>query len=154
MTPQERSRDLALQKKYGITLAEYNEMLLKQGGGCWICGKPGVTRSLHVDHDHKWKNLPVKYEKGHWGNDVWRWHATTEYRGGTYMEEARTKPEVSKKIKIKVKRASIRGLLCMGCNTGLRKYSDNPDRLARAAVYLSRFINKTSSRGSNIQENK
>ena len=46
-------RNSKLLKWYGITLEEYNEMLIKQGGVCAICN--GVNkdgRDLHVDHNH------------------------------------------------------------------------------------------------------
>jgi len=46
-------RDYTLQKKYGITLAQYERMLGKQGGGCAICGRVAKTRSLNVDHCHR-----------------------------------------------------------------------------------------------------
>lgn len=40
--------------RYGVTLAQYNAMLEKQGGGCAICG--AVTnkngKALFVDHCH------------------------------------------------------------------------------------------------------
>lgn len=52
-----------LKKKHGITLSEYNEMFLAQGGVCAICGKPnsekrkinvnGGIKRFNVDHDHK-----------------------------------------------------------------------------------------------------
>jgi len=41
-----------LKKKYGLTLAEYNQIHERQQGACAICLKsllPGLT---HVDHDH------------------------------------------------------------------------------------------------------
>jgi len=42
-----------LKRKYGLTLADYEAMLLAQGGGCAICGAPPPDgQSLHVDHDH------------------------------------------------------------------------------------------------------
>ena len=42
-----------LRRKYGITPAEYDELLDRQGGGCAICGRPPTPGiSLHVDHDH------------------------------------------------------------------------------------------------------
>ncbi|KKM07229.1 hypothetical protein LCGC14_1736070 [marine sediment metagenome] len=42
-----------LQRKYGITLADYDRMLKKQHGGCAICGRAPKTRRLDIDHDHK-----------------------------------------------------------------------------------------------------
>ena len=47
-------------RKYGITLEQYDEMLISQGGTCAICGqeektvhsKTGNPNSLNVDHDH------------------------------------------------------------------------------------------------------
>lgn len=42
-----------LKRFYGITLGEYNEMLLDQLGCCACCGKHEsmFKRRLHVDHD-------------------------------------------------------------------------------------------------------
>jgi len=51
-------RDGHLMRKFGITHAEYEQMLADQGGGCALCGcKPEdqaarYTTYLHVDHDH------------------------------------------------------------------------------------------------------
>jgi len=60
-TPQGRHayRKAALKYNYGITLAEYEDILAAQNGACSIChGKePAATKfgkkSLHVDHNHK-----------------------------------------------------------------------------------------------------
>lgn len=47
-----------LLSKFGISLAEYGEMLVAQGGKCAICDQPemqlrgGNKKSLAVDHDH------------------------------------------------------------------------------------------------------
>lgn len=57
MTPEAKkrhARDLYLQRKYDITLRQFNLMMKLQGGRCRICDfkpKPG-GRSLDVDHDH------------------------------------------------------------------------------------------------------
>ena len=55
-----RLREQMLQKKYGVTLPEYERMLLAQGGVCAIChrsefrnGKGKARLSLAVDHCHK-----------------------------------------------------------------------------------------------------
>lgn len=45
-------RDSYLRRTYGITEAEYEAILKRQRGVCWICGKPPKKRRLHVDHEH------------------------------------------------------------------------------------------------------
>ena len=47
-------KDKDLQSIYGITLEEYNQMLVKQGCRCKICQKSqgDLKRALCVDHDH------------------------------------------------------------------------------------------------------
>lgn len=48
----------SLMRFYGMTVAEYGEMMVKQGGVCAICSKPedrkanGEVRALSVDHCH------------------------------------------------------------------------------------------------------
>ncbi len=48
-----------LRRTFGITLDEYRQILLEQGGVCDICGKPetstfrGKLKHLSVDHDHE-----------------------------------------------------------------------------------------------------
>ncbi len=48
-------RDKVLQKKYGITLKQWNALLKKQKGKCAICGKlqSESKSTFHVDHSHK-----------------------------------------------------------------------------------------------------
>ena len=51
----ERSRDLHLQRRYGITLATFNRMVLSQGSKCACCGtsRPGGKHNQWcVDHNH------------------------------------------------------------------------------------------------------
>ena len=57
----ERGRMENLKYNYGITVQQYEEMFVAQGGVCLVCGQPetvlnGHTKevqSLHVDHCHK-----------------------------------------------------------------------------------------------------
>ncbi len=52
-------RGLQFQKYYGITLDDFQKMLVAQGGVCATCGKPetvkigGKVKWLSVDHNHK-----------------------------------------------------------------------------------------------------
>ncbi len=65
MASKEQQRDHALKSRYGITRAEYNQILRTQGGVCAICGVPprvldkkgNKGRALAVDHDHKTKKI-------------------------------------------------------------------------------------------------
>ncbi len=50
----EQRREQKLMARYGITLAEYEEMFMRQFGLCAICGRPPKNgKPLHVDHCHK-----------------------------------------------------------------------------------------------------
>lgn len=46
------SRNATLLRKYGITEAQYNAMLARQGYVCALCGREPAKRRLAVDHDH------------------------------------------------------------------------------------------------------
>jgi hypothetical protein len=48
-------RDIQLKSLYGITQADYDELLALQYGSCAICAttKPGTRGTWRVDHDHK-----------------------------------------------------------------------------------------------------
>lgn len=45
----DKDRDQRYRSRYGITLADYDQMLADQGGKCAICER---ELSLDVDHDH------------------------------------------------------------------------------------------------------
>ena len=47
----ERSAGVKL-KRYGLTLEQYESLLVAQGGVCAICKKPPVGERLCIDHDH------------------------------------------------------------------------------------------------------
>jgi hypothetical protein len=49
-------REMALKRKYGISIEEYDARLTAQGGVCPICLKPS-NKVLCVDHDHETRKL-------------------------------------------------------------------------------------------------
>lgn len=53
MTRSEKARNHRLVKRYGITVRQYDAMVLAQSGKCKICFRPPRTRRLSVDHNHK-----------------------------------------------------------------------------------------------------
>jgi hypothetical protein len=49
----EKTREHHLKTKFGMCLANYNMLLLRQGGVCAICSQKCISgRGLAVDHDH------------------------------------------------------------------------------------------------------
>ena len=54
LSKKDKARDKYLQRTYGITLAQYNQLLSSQNDSCGICGKHKSFegRNLAVDHDH------------------------------------------------------------------------------------------------------
>jgi hypothetical protein len=45
--------DRWIQKRYGITIKDYKQLEMAQGGRCAICGGPPSGRGrLHLDHNH------------------------------------------------------------------------------------------------------
>lgn len=48
------NRKSKLKREYGLTLEEYDHMLLSQGGVCKVCKGPPLAKdnTYHVDHDH------------------------------------------------------------------------------------------------------
>lgn len=51
-----RARSYQLQKEYGLTVTQYDELVAKQGGNCPICLKPlPPDRGGYVDHVHSGK---------------------------------------------------------------------------------------------------
>lgn len=126
--------DKRLQRTYGITLADYDRMLKKQNGGCWICGKPPKeNKRLHVDHCHKTVRLKPQMYQDNFG--MWIAKISDPF----LVTCNKLKSSAIKEIKASLKKESVRGLLCWRCNTGLQKWRDNPEHLKRAALYLEEY---------------
>jgi hypothetical protein len=48
----EEDRAYQLRRKFGMTVAEYDAMLVRQCGRCALCGKEPNGKALAVDHCH------------------------------------------------------------------------------------------------------
>jgi hypothetical protein len=129
----DHATDMRLRKAYGITLADYKDRLLLQSHRCRICYSPPVKIRLSVDHDHAWKK--VKYEANKFQG---MWTAEATYRGKRHTSTAPKKSDAVKGLKKLLLQSSVRGLLCVWCNRGLRYYHDDPYFLRNAADYLER----------------
>lgn len=128
----EKAKDKRLQRLYGITLGERTAMDESHSGKCWGCGRPPVSRALAVDHDHRiprTKIVTTREPNGWW---------TAEARlGAVRVSKSHTRRNAAIRcVRQGLKKLSVRGLLCFQCNSGLRKFSDDPDRLESAARYL------------------
>lgn len=133
-------------KKYGVTPEWYDE---HSKTGCEICGAPPVSKSLAVDHCHKWKYEKIVIKKLPEGlllklNDVWKdpkpvFTANTNYLGGMSCS-ANSPKEARQFLRREMKKRSARGVLCFPCNSGLRKFRDNPKFLAAASRYIQRHV--------------
>lgn len=51
-TKRDRSVRVYFLRKYGLSLEDYDRLLLAQGGCCGICGNANGNKRLAVDHDH------------------------------------------------------------------------------------------------------
>ena len=86
--PAVKQRDRAnyLKRKYGMTLEDYDRLLVEQGGGCAICGRPPRDDiALHVDHDHETGRVrgllcfPCNNTLGDFGDDPIRLYVAAAY---------------------------------------------------------------------------
>lgn len=53
-----KQRAIDMRRRFGISIEDYDELLIAQVGRCAICGAPPTKRkALAVDHDHETGNL-------------------------------------------------------------------------------------------------
>lgn len=65
MNKLDKAKDSRLKKTYGISLENWQEMLSKQKGVCYICKRMPNSKVLCVDHIHvrAFKSLPEEDKK-------------------------------------------------------------------------------------------
>lgn len=130
----DHATNLRLLKAYGRGLDWYNEQFERQFGGCAVCGDGPKTRRLHVDHDHRWVDVKVICKKI---NGFWISKAT--YHDKMYLSVAVSKKsEAVLAVKLELKKASVRALLCHRCNRAMILFKDKANILRLAADYLER----------------
>lgn len=56
-----------------------------------------------------------------------------------FEESDRLKQKARAKVKARLLRLSCRGLCCWNCNSGLRKWNDDANKMANASVYISEY---------------
>lgn len=135
MKTTDKQTDTRLLKTYGISLAEYSQLLEDQDGKCAICKAPPATRRLHVDHDHSHRYVKVISTKLMGGY----WRAQGVYRGLENTFLGFSKSGAVQAFRKWTKRESVRGLLCPKCNRGLEFFRDKPELFDKAAKYLRKF---------------
>lgn len=141
----EQLRNIRLKRQYGITAAEFDQLMANQGGGCRICHRPPKKLPLSVDHDHNYKRVKIKLKKVALPQVVgypvsYQWEGRAWYRGWEFVGHALNQYEARRDVRDQLKRASVRGLICWLCNTGIRKFGHAADRLADAAMYLRNWL--------------
>ncbi len=135
MTAEDKRRDAYYRRKYGISLDDYERMDFIQNRVCAICHRPPTKNRLAVDHWHGWKYVKLNTTR-----------VGSEWLSVAYENQAKeiswagkTKSEAIRGLRKMLQKKSVRGLLCFSCNSGLRKYADDPNRFEAAAEYLRRW---------------
>jgi len=148
VTKKEHKRDKYLRSKHGISLKEYKQMDKEQDHVCAICRRPPKNLPLAVDHWHKLTNktkkhrvinIEVKKKGKYWVACAPLFH---QLFGIKIKERHTTRRKAIKAAQLHLTRASVRGLLCWSCNTGIRKYFDCEDKLYNAAKYIAKYKKK------------
>jgi hypothetical protein len=145
-TPEERLRakDLGLQRKFGITLAEREERARQQNNLCKICGGPLDAHGYPcIDHFH-FKVKTFRHDPTILPAPGFKWYGQAYDERGRVIcvRYARTQAAAHKEVKQVMMRWSIRGILCGKCNYGLgyiERFFDaaaHPENLLPVIEYL------------------
>lgn len=144
VSAKDRAADQRLRRLYGITLSEYNRMLRSQGGRCAICRRPPKKLRLAVDHNHAIERTKVTLFPPNLPGIDRGWLASAFIETGKAGIEVNgvgaTKAEAIAMVKQKLKRRSVRGLLCMICNRkvlgAMERFKVRPDAVR---AYLEQY---------------
>lgn len=85
-----RHRNQQLQRMYGITSEQYDEMFIEQGGLCSICGYGKSKIRLSVDHNHKTK--VVRGLLCSFCNKSLGWYEKYQNKIDEYLQKIKEKP--------------------------------------------------------------
>lgn len=135
MTKKDKAADLRLQRLYGLTLKEYEDMLAEQGGRCAICRRPPKKVRLAVDHNHAIERTQITVSR-----KKEKWVALAAVSGVGYGVISTTRPDAVIGLRKILKRRSVRGILCFVCNRKvlgpLERFKVRP---AAVIDYLKKF---------------
>lgn len=131
----DQATDMRLQKQYGKSLEWYEEKFEEQGG-CAVCGDQPGTRRLNVDHDHTYTKVKIATEKD---LATGLWMIEADYRNQHFGTMNKNRNLGIQEMKLTLKSASVRGLLCHRCNRAMILFRDRVDLLDKAIGYLVDF---------------
>lgn len=150
MTPEEKLLDQRYRRVFNWTLAEVDAMFALQNNRCACCGRlPGVRR-LNVDHDHAFdrvKPIVAFYFELSGRKKIWQ-AAGQDPKNFWWAGFGDKRAEAVKRFRAIMRRASVRGGLCLRCNKGFQMFEDSKvpmspaERFDRAATYFRNFAQK------------
>lgn len=136
-----------IKRNFNLSYRKYKKWKRFNDGGCWVCGwKPSFNKKtgkkhneLAIDHFHKLSNLKIRSVKV---KGKWEAYNVEFSLLGYFLPEAifwfrsGNRRKAVKSVKMRLKKIANRGLLCWACNSGLRKWLDDPAKLRNASIYL------------------
>jgi hypothetical protein len=168
----QRNRDVLQardrERKFGVSDALYQRLLVEQDGLCIVCGEPetserdGAVKALAIDHDHESLvvrglmcsncNPMIGYAKEKSSSLRSAADFLDLIREIFKAQDGRCAIcKTSERLIIdRTREGNIRGLLCVGCKEALVLCDDNPEIMGRAVEFLGRYRRVP---GSSIEDN-
>lgn len=131
--------------KFGWELAEVEALFASQGNVCAICGRPPGKTRLNLDHDHEADHVKINVERNTLPPISQKWLAHAVYKHKEFYALGISIKEARDLVKRQLRRASVRGGLCLRCNKGIQMFEDSkapllPEkRFENAAQYFRDF---------------